>query len=268
LKLTKKRKESLGIRNTDEPRILLWDIETSHMICAVFDLDPGYISHENILQDWFMICAAWKWHGSDRVYVKSISDNKKKFKQDHTDDSELIQSLHAVLMNTDIIVAHNGDRFDTKKFNTRAIKYGLEPVPFIPSVDTLREAKRYFKFTSNRLDYLGEFLGVGRKIETTRGLWLRVLNGDIEAAKEMAKYNIGDVELLERVYLKLRPHMRTHPNLNLLQGTDHACPNCGSGDIQRRGTRRTRVSVFQRYSCNSCGSWSSTGKALDRTDVR
>ena len=52
-------------------------------------------------------------------------------------------------------------------------------------------------FTSNRLDYLAEFLGVGRKIEADYGMLMNTMQGDAVTLKKMVKYNKQYVVLLE-----------------------------------------------------------------------
>jgi hypothetical protein len=116
---------------------------------------------------------------------------------------------------------------------------------------------------SNKLDYLGKLLGVGRKIKTEPGLWMRVLNGDSKAVKEMIPYNVQDVLLLRDVYLKLRPYTKNHPNLELygIEG----CPYCGHTHVQSRGTEIAKdkgthkaVSrIYRRFQCQNpeCGGW-------------
>lgn len=243
-------------------KILLWDIETAPVVAAVWGLFNQNIQHESIIQDWYMICAAWKWLDKPKIYTSSVLEG-----EDHTDDLPIVETLHHTLSQADAIVAHNGNAFDLKKFNARVIKHGLEPLPYIPLIDTLKIARAHFKFTSNRLDYLGDFLEVGRKVETEKGLWMKCLNGDKGAIKRMLKYNRGDITLLEDVYMKLRPFDRQHPNWNH-DSSVHVCPSCGSADLQRRGVYKTRITQRQRYQCNSCGSWSSSGKMIEKVEIR
>lgn len=242
--------------------ILLWDIETAPMKVAAWGLFNQNITHEAILEDWYMICAAWQWYGSRKIETASVLDG-----EDHKDDLPIVEILHEVLSQADAIVAHNGDHFDLKKFNARAIYHGLDPLPMIPSVDTLKIARKHFKFSSNRLDYLGDYLGVGRKVVTPKGLWLDCLEGDEKAIRKMIAYNKGDITLLRDVYEKLRPYDRIHPNHNHY-ADGHVCPNCGSAHLQSRGVYRTRITERRRYQCQDCGAWSSSGKMQDRNEIR
>lgn len=241
----------------NSPRILLWDIETSHMLAAVFGTRDQDISHGNILQDWYIICASWKFLGDKKTSAISVLDDEKRFKKDAHDDYVVVKKLHEVLQQADIIVAHNGDAFDLKKFNARAIKHNLPPLPRIQSVDTLKVARREFKFTSNRLDYIGHYLGFGGKMSTPPGMWLQALDGDEKAINAMVKYNKVDVELLEKVYEKLKPWMKNHPNVNQFNdGTKHeeGCPCCTSTEYKKNGTRNLKSGKFQMFVCSDCGS--------------
>lgn len=252
-----------------KPKILFWDLETLPNIAAVWgpwgqDIHPAFL-----IQEWSIICGTYKWQGDDGVSYVSIGDKPRKFKTNPYDDGYVVRELHKILSQADLIVAHNGDRFDRKKLNTRIIKYGLPPLPFIPSVDTLKVAKSEASFVYNKLDYIAEFLGVGQKLPTSAKLWRGVMDGDTESLDYMVKYGLQDVNVLEDVYNKLLPYMRSHPNLNLfVDEGGHSCPNCGSDDLQKRGFMRTRTSTFQRYQCKDCTSWSKSGKAVDRSDIR
>ncbi len=233
-----------------KPRILFWDIETSHNLVAVFRLfGEDYIGHDNLLQERYIICGAWRWDGEKKVHGVSVLDDPKRFKADPHDDKHVVQTLHDVLMQADIVVAHNGDKYDTKFYAARALYHGVDALPPIASVDTLKVAKSRFLFNNNRLDYLGQFLGLGRKKPTPRGLWLDVLRGDAKAIRVMLSYNKQDVVLLEAVYRKLAPYTK----VPVVRET--GCPRCGSKDVQARGVSRTIARTYPRFQCQACGGW-------------
>lgn len=251
------------------PKILIWDIETSPIVAAVWGLFNQNINFDSIIDDWYIICAAWKWHGDKEIDTISVLDCKTRFKKDHKDDYHVVKKLHKVLSEADVLVAHNGDKFDLKKFNARALFHGLKPIPHMQTIDTLKVARKHFKLTSNRLDYIGQHLGVGKKVDTPKGLWMDVVKGSREAVETMVNYNIGDITLLEDVYLKLRPFMTTHPNNNIYQWTaTEGCPNCGCFELVSQGHRFTRAGKFKRYQCKSCGAWPSEGKSIKRASIR
>lgn len=236
-------------------KILLYDIETSHNLVAAFRLYEDYTPPENVIQERFVISVAWKWLGEKKTHVVSVLDDPKLFKQDPFNDLHVLKTFHQVLSEADVIVAHNGDKYDIRFLEARMLIQGLDPLPPINKVDTLKVAKKRFLFNSNKLDYLGKILGVGRKIHTSNRLWLGVLKADPVAIQKMADYNKGDVELLERVFLKLRPFMTGPLNREMFGGEASTCPRCGSKKIQSRGFQRTKSRIYRRFQCVKCGGW-------------
>lgn len=242
--------------------------ETTHNLAAVFRLaNQDWIPAENIVQERYIVCAAWKILGSPTISASSVLDNPARFRRAPTDDRHVCETLHTVLSKADVIVAHNGDAYDIKFAEARFLFHGLAPLPPIQKIDTLKVARDRFLFNANNLDYLGRFLKVGRKKPTTSGLWLRVLQGDAAAIREMVKYNKQDVALLERVFRKLQPYIANHVNRGLFGGK--GCPRCGSPRVQARGVHRSLTRIYQRMMCRACGGWyrlnTSTAGANTRT---
>ncbi len=228
-------------------KILIFDIETSPVIANTWDLYPKYLSHDNIIQDWFIICAAWKEVGKDKVHTVQIKTLG--------DDYEVVKTLRDALAGADAIVGHYIDKFDIKKLNTRLIYHKLPPLPKIPTIDTKKEASKIAAFTSNKLDYISKFLlGVG-KIHVEYGLWLDVMKGSKKALKKMVEYNKVDVIRNEAVYLRLRPYMKSHPHKGVMEGADrnHSCPACGSISYKLNGTRISAAGIKkQECQCKKC----------------
>lgn len=233
---------------TRRPRILLWDIETTPMIVTTWGLFKPHLDHANIRQESFIISGAWKWAEEDEVNAVSINIRNPK------NDRPVISALHKVLSMADVLVGHNGDKFDLRKFNARAIYHNLRPLPPIPTVDTLKVARKLFYFNSNRLDYLGKFLCGTGKIPTNYDLWMKIMDKDAEALEKMVKYNKVDVLVLEKVYKRLRPYMRNHPNTALYRDAV-CCAACGSEKYEKRGFHYLIATRRQRYRCNECGAW-------------
>lgn len=237
-----------------EPRILLADIETLPNVVTSWGLNvpSKYLSHENILSERSIVCASWKWLGKAKVYSADVLDSPGKHR-----DGGILRKLSGAWSQADAIVAHNGDRFDVPWIKTRMIYAGMEPPPPVPTIDTRSLARRHFYFNSNRLDYLGKYLGVGQKIRTDFHLWLDAMKGRREAIAKMVAYNREDVRLLERVYLKLRPFLPAKVNASQWSTAELACPKCGSDKIHARGLMRLAASTRQRFQCQTCGGWSS-----------
>ncbi len=250
----------MSTKNTKsrKPRILLYDIETMANRSYVW----GKYEQDVIAVDrhWFMLSFAWKWLGETTTHVLSLPDFKG-YKPGSDNDAALVTELWKLFDEADVIIAHNGNDFDNKKATARFIKWGLVPPTPYKQVDTKLIAKRYFRFDSNKLDDLGDYFGIGRKINTGGfALWLGCDAGDKSSWAKMCRYNKQDVVLLEKVYLRMLPFVTNHPNMNLLLGTTHNCPNCGGCKLQKRGVQHTRTSSCQRYQCIDCFAWSSGEK--------
>src|SRR3990167_442561 len=236
------------------PRVLYYDIETSLQTVAVFDLlHNDFINPDAIVSERHLICAAWKWQGEHTVHAVSLLDDPRRYIKDPHDDYHVVQTLHALLSKADVVIGHNSESFDNKYVETRALYHGLPPLPPITSIDTYRTAKTRFRLNSNKLDYLGSYLKVGRKKPTIPGFWMRVLRGDVKAIREMVVYNKQDVALLERVFLKLQPYVANHVNRQLFGQS--GCPRCGSHQVQSRGMHRAISRVYRRFCCQACGGW-------------
>jgi RNase P subunit RPR2 len=228
---------------------LLLDIETSPNVGLFWK--AGYklnISYENILKERAIICIGYKWQGDAKTTVLTW---------DKGDDRKPLQKIAALLNECDEVVYHNGDRFDLPWIRGRCLKHGIIITPDIKSVDTKVIAHSKFGFNSNRLDYLAQFLGLGNKIKTEFQLWKDVMQNISKALSLMVTYCKHDVDLLEKVYLKLAPYVphKTHFGV-LFGGLKTDCPDCGSTSVQRRGTRQRATAagtLSQRLSCNDCG---------------
>ena len=239
-------------------KILFWDIETSYLTAATFSLWPDSISPSQIIDDWRIIGGAWKFSGKKKVHSSY-----------HKNEKTIVKELSEAVSSADIIVHHNGDKFDLKKLNAKVVQYGLKPIPKIATIDTLKVCRREFAFTSNRLDYVGKILGVGGKMENPPNLWMRALQGDKKALKQMEKYNKRDVTLLEDVYLKLRPYIKNHPNMNTFRKDDiDGCPRCGSINLVKYGVYTSQSGTKQKYRCNDCFSFCRGKKSLSINGIR
>jgi hypothetical protein len=114
------------------------------------------------------------------------------------DDKKLLKRLWKLLDEADIVITQNGKSFDEKKANARFIINGLPPPKPFKHIDTKQLAKKRFCFTSNKLEYLAEALGVPfkkLKLKEFPGmeLWTECLKRNKRAWAEMKLYNIADV---------------------------------------------------------------------------
>jgi DNA-directed RNA polymerase subunit RPC12/RpoP len=150
------------------------------------------------------------------------------------------------------------------------IKHGFPPLPPLKKVDTLKIAKKHFSFTSNKLEYLANYLEVEVKKSAHAKypgmeLWNACMEGDKEAFKEMESYNRTDVIVLEGVYNKLIPY---EPSIKFSAfHLENTC-TCGSKIFVKDGLNYTAKGAFQRYRCKQCGKFYSESANLIDKDRR
>jgi predicted RNA-binding Zn-ribbon protein involved in translation (DUF1610 family) len=236
-----------------EPRTLLIDVETFPALVYVWRIYED--SAIKVVENTSVASFSAKWLNGSQV-TKAISDYSG-YRPGKRDDRKLLKDLWTLLDEADTVVAHNGDRFDVKKINSRFIIHGMVPPSPYKTVDTLKEARAVSGHDSNRLNELCRQWGIGQKVRTGgHDLWFDCLGGDARAWKRMKKYNAHDVfPLLEGAYLRLLPWMKKHPNVSAFRD-EAVCPRCGSSKIQSRGKQVTSTRTYQRFQCSECGGWS------------
>lgn len=241
-----------------KPRIISWDLETLAELNKVMKFLPGMSAYPGLTMKAThntIICCGYKILGEKKVHCINAWDYPKRWKKDVNDDYDVVKAIYKVLKDADGIVTHNGKRFDLKFLNSRLVFHGFAPLPKIPHIDTCTVAKSKLFLFNNRLNTVAEFLGCELKMENGGwNLWERVLRREKKAQATMTKYCKQDVEVLEQVFLKLRPMIGNVPNYNLFSESERQiCPNCGSDRIQKHGTRMMTGGPVQRYKCNDCG---------------
>lgn len=240
-----------------DPRILIFDVETTPTL--------GYTWgkwQQNVLdfiEGSHLLCFAYRWLGEDDITIVSQRQFKRNYRRNRRDDVRVVQEMWNLFDEADIVIAHNGDRFDITKVQGRFAVHGMpKPSPFF-TVDTMKVAKRQWRLHSNSLNDLGKTLGLGVKLQHTGiDLWFRCMAGEDEAWDMMEAYNIQDVELLTELYLFMRNNgwITNHPPINTISGEFHSCPTCGETDgtkLKSRGYAYTTAFTYRQYRCDSCG---------------
>lgn len=204
-----------------------------------------------VVSNTFLLSFAAKWAG-ERTKTYTLPDYHGFRRFTDKDDKPLLKDLWKLLNEADIVIAHNGDRFDLKKITARFMVQGFDPPSPIQSFDTLKEVKKVAAFDSHRLDNLGQETGIGRKLAHTGGkLWRACGEGDEKSWGKMARYNAQDVDLLARWYEILKPWAKSHPNVALYSGK-FGCPTCGSTRFKRDGFKYNKTRTMQQFKCLEC----------------
>jgi len=174
----------------------------------------------------------------------------------------MLKSIHSLMDEADAIVHYNGNRFDIPMLNKEFLEAGMPPPSPAKHIDLLQTSRSKFRFVSNKLDYIAQRLGLGKKTaHEGHELWLKVMNNDRSAWKRMEEYNRNDVVLLEKVYDKFKGWISNHPNHNHFS-EERVCPSCASHKVQQRGYAVLTGGKYPRFQCQTCGSWFRGNKKL------
>lgn len=231
-----------------DPKVLVFDVETSPIVAHVWGLRDQNISLNQIVKDWQVIAFAAKWLGQPKVYYYDT--------RNQCDDKLLMQTLWNFLDKADIVITQNGQNFDSRKVNARFIEHGMKPPKPYKHLDTYKIAKAAAEFTSHKLEYLTEKLctkykKLSHKKFPGMSLWNECLKGNKQAWQEMKTYNIHDVLSTEELYTKLKAWTPKTAPSTYTEG----CVSCGRFEFERRGVDRTASAQWQRLRCIPCGKW-------------
>ena len=244
-----------------EPKIVFWDLETLH--------DPEKVMKSSTLfsiGNWpgrtlspdlgSIISFGYKIYGQDKAGCINAWDFDN-WNEDVNDDSAVCMLAYEILKDADVIVTHNGKKYDMPYLNNRLMKHGFPPLHKIKHVDTKVVAKRIKPYSAS-LGHLADELKLTELKMSTGGasLWDQVRQRNKAAQKKMSDYCKQDVETLEALYLYFRPLLLASETANYhhyYPEDVHTCPKCGSENLGKNGRRRVKKGFQQRYSCNNCG---------------
>lgn len=228
---------------------MFFDLETSPNIG--FFWSAGYkinVDYTNIIREREIICICYKWEGERKVHSLQW-DGKQS-------DKKMLIDFMQVMKDADEMIGHNGDKFDLAWIRTRCLFHRIPMFPTYRTIDTLKAARSKFRFNSNRLNYIADYLGVGNKHHTTFDLWRKIVLDKCDTSmKKMVAYCKQDVKLLERVFVEIAPHLE--PKMHhgaLMDGNDRgSCPHCGSVNLHKKRIRSTPTGLLKAdYECNGC----------------
>ncbi len=245
------------------PKILVLDVETAPIELYSWTLYDENHNIGQVINDSFILWFSAKELGSDVVSSYFVTSKESRNK----DDKRIAKEAWKLLNEYDIVITHNGDKFDLKKLNTAFIKHWLfAPAPY-RSVDTLKVARSSFGMLSHKLDYWCKFLWLKGKVDTGWfDLWKGCVEWDISALNLMESYCENDVIILESLYYRLRPYIKNHPNLGAYTDSwEIICPNCGSDNL-----KWWMVTVLNRrkYETARCECWAIVKKPTSVTNKK
>jgi len=217
---------------------LVFDIEVSPAIYWLWKAGYGInVPTGNLVKEPAVICISYQWEGE-----KTIHRLQWDAKQN---DKAILKKFIPILQEAGTIIGHNSDNFDIKWLRTRCLFHRLPCPPDFVTIDTWKQAKRFFRFQGNGLKYIANFLGLEGKIEPPAGLWQDVVfKKDKKAMKIMLEYCDRDVDQTMKVYEAFIPYVNTvgHRGSSMQD-----CAHCGSSNtkwekdrISTAGTKKTQ----------------------------
>lgn len=232
-----------------KPRILVLDLETAPAVVYTWGLFDVNIGLEQLISPSRIISVGAKFVGESKVYYKDVYDGEKAMLRMGAD----------LLIEADAVVTYNGDKFDLPKLTGAFLLHNIKLPPPPVSIDVIKTVRK-LGLQSNKLAFAVPYYGLGEKGGTTFKLWREFLEKDPKARKDMKHYNLKDVRILESLYKKLLPAIKSHPKLFRASGE---CGKCGAKNtLQRRGFHYTESRAYQRFCCGQCGGWSRDTKAV------
>lgn len=226
-----------------QPRVLILDIETSPLLAYVWGLKDQNIGLNQIKADWYVMAWAAKWLGESKVEYQDMRTHG------HVHDEYILPRLWKLLDEADVVITQYGSGFDCPRLNTRFIMHGMKPPSPYKHLDTYRIVKRVAAFTSNKLEYLTDKLctkykKLSHKKFPGMALWTECLKGNLEAWKEMKRYNIHDVLSTEEFYTKIQDWApASMPSIHHL---------CAKRYSIKWGIKPSHGALFQRMYCKKC----------------
>ena len=104
-------------------KVLFYDIETAPNLAYVW----GKYQQDaiEIPRSWYMMAFGYKWEGQ-KSKVLALPDFEL-YATDPDNDRDLVEALWKLFDEADVVIAHNGDKFDMRKANARFVFHYMNP---------------------------------------------------------------------------------------------------------------------------------------------
>jgi hypothetical protein len=233
-------------------KLLAWDIENSAPTSRPWGLFNQNIGLSQVIDPGRILSFAARWYGTPKSAVMFSSVY-------HDGQQQMLEKAYDLLDEADALISWNGAKFDTRKINWEFelfnIRDGGKYSP-VKEIDLMKNHKREFQTLSNKLEFVAaQLLGETKVTHEGFKLWLAVEGGNPRAWDKFKRYNIQDVNLLIKLYDRMLPWLQ-HPNQNLFNRTEGACPSCGKFKLEEKKPHYTLTRAYYQYQCTSCKSWS------------
>lgn len=246
------------------PEIWVVDIETAPAEVYTWGLFNQNHSISQIIKPGSILCFSAMKIGDKKPESLSVWD---------VGYEAMINRLYQIYSSATHIVGYNHINYDNRWIRAAFAELKLPPPAPWKDIDLYRVVRRHFQFPSNKLDYVCQALGVGKKLKHSgQELWNECLRPTTEksgeqARKTMLKYCAQDVKITRDLFERVRGWI---PNINLPiheEGPGPRCTNCSSKNVQYRGYAYTTTRTYRRFQCqqSGCGKWGRETKSIDTT---
>jgi uncharacterized protein YprB with RNaseH-like and TPR domain len=217
------------------------DIETAPAIMAGWGMFKQNFGVEQVFEWPYILMIGLKWVGKPAEVLTNWDMSQE----------EMLQRTLDAIKGADGVISKNGAKFDIPWIRTELLKHRMQPLPQLTHIDLEKAARAYFRFHSNKLDYILRYLGLGSKVEHEGfPLWRKVMAGNEAARKRMVRYCKGDLIGTEKLYKEMRPHIENHPAIRAV-GSE-GCTKCNSKHTKKDGFRYTKCFRIQQHQCLDC----------------
>lgn len=251
------------------PKILVLDIETSNIIAKVWGLWNNNVALNQVIKHSSIFSYAAKFIGDDKIYYNDTFNQKDK-----RDDKKIVNEIIQLINESDFVLGHNSTKFDLPRIRARQLINKLESMKLVQEIDTLKIAKKFLGFDSNKLEHLTHMLCTKHKKLIKKEfhgqeLWNEFENGNESAQKNMKDYNILDILSLEELYVDhISQYDYMTPNFSSFNDSPIFRCNCGNDSFKPAGFHITKKSKFEKFRCTKCGKTHRSSQNLHSKEKR
>lgn len=174
---------------------------------AVFDLETSALEADRGV----ILCACIKSSKRRGIITIRTDETSAGWRRGRRgDDKETVKQVAAILADHDVLVAHNGTRFDMPFLRSRMLRWNMPRLPQLKIIDPCTIAYRHFKLRSNSLAAVADHIGVReRKTPLDMSTWADAfLNGSRSAMNKIVEHCVADIKVLEGVLRVVTPYVK------------------------------------------------------------
>lgn len=205
-----------------------------------------YISHHHWTEMPRTICWSARWYNNPNPMFGAEWE-----KGGH---QRMLSRIWELYDEADVVVGYNQINFDNKHLRGEWFEAGLQtPSPW-KDVDLLKVVRRQFGWEFKSLDAVTKRLGAGgKRLHYDADMAYDAIAGDKEAQETLKEYNLGDIELTEWLYDRLRGWIPNHPQVG---DFSHCCENCGGTNLELQESTYVAVMIdYELWRCADCGKY-------------